>query len=63
MGQGLAGAMEQRRGSAFTAENGESAEMTEGKELNRITDSIIRAATSVHRALGLAFWNRRMKLA
>jgi GxxExxY protein len=36
----------------FTAENAESAEMTERENLNRITESIIGAAIEVHRALG-----------
>ena len=36
----------------LTAENAESAEMIEGENLNRITESIISAAIEVHRALG-----------
>jgi GxxExxY protein len=36
----------------FTAENAESAEMMEGENLNRITESIIGAATPVRRAPG-----------
>jgi len=36
----------------FTAENAESAKMTEKDRLNRITNSIIGAAIKVHRALG-----------
>jgi len=36
----------------FTAENAESAEMTERENLDQITESIIGAAIEVHRALG-----------
>ena len=36
----------------FTAENAESAEMTEEERLNHITEMIIGAAIEVHRALG-----------
>jgi len=36
----------------FTAENAETAEMTEKDRLDQITDSIIGAAIEVHRALG-----------
>ena len=39
-------------GYTFTAENAESAEMTERESLDRITDNIIGAAIDVHRALG-----------
>lgn len=35
----------------FTAENAESAEMSEGENLNQLTESIIGAAMEVHRAL------------
>ncbi len=36
----------------FTAENAESAEMTERENLDQITENIIGAAIEVHRALG-----------
>jgi GxxExxY protein len=36
----------------FTAENAESAEITEQDRLDRITKNIIGAAIEVHRALG-----------
>jgi GxxExxY protein len=39
-------------GNLFTAENAESAEMTEEERLNSITQNIIGAAIEVHRALG-----------
>jgi hypothetical protein len=36
----------------FTAENAESAEMTEEERLRQITETIIGSAIKVHRALG-----------
>ncbi len=36
----------------FTAENAESAEMTERENLDQITESMIGAAIEVHRTLG-----------
>ena len=39
-------------GKMNTAEIAESAEMTKGESLNRITESVIGAAIEVHRALG-----------
>ena len=36
----------------FSAENAETAEMTEKEKLNRITESVISAAIEVHLSLG-----------